>query len=74
MLRIFQFDEQFDAVFSNATLHWIKDQQKALQCIYNSLKQGGRLVFEMGGKHNIESIHNALKKALIEEGFNKQKN
>lgn len=65
----FSVDEKFDAVFSNATLHWINEQEKALRCIHNTLKSGGRFVFEMGGKHNIESIHNAVKKALSEEGF-----
>jgi trans-aconitate methyltransferase len=65
----FSFDKKFDAVFSNATFHWIKNQQQLLQSIYNNLKQGGRLVYEMGAKHNIESIHHALKKILIEEGF-----
>jgi trans-aconitate methyltransferase len=65
----FSFDEPFDAAFSNATFHWIKDQQQLLQCIYNNLRAGGRLVYEMGAKHNVESIHNAVKKVLIEEGF-----
>jgi trans-aconitate methyltransferase len=65
----FSFDEQFDAVFSNAAFHWIKDQQKVLQCIYDCLKPGGRLVYEMGAKHNIESIHKAVKKVMLEEGF-----
>ena len=65
----FLFDKKFDAVFSNATFHWIKNQQQVLQSIYNNLKEGGRLVYEMGGKHNIESIHNALKKVLFREGF-----
>lgn len=65
----FSFEKPFDAVFSNATFHWIKNQQQLLQSIYNSLKQGGRLVYEMGAKHNIDSIHNAVKKVLIEEGF-----
>jgi trans-aconitate methyltransferase len=65
----FSFDEKFDAVFSNATFHWIKNQQQLLQSVYNNLKQGGRLVYEMGAKHNIESIHTAVKKVLIEEGF-----
>ena len=64
----FSFDSKFDAVFSNATLHWINKQKETLQCIYNVLKKGGRFVFEMGGKHNIESIHNAIKKAMKEEG------
>jgi trans-aconitate methyltransferase len=65
----FYFDSKFDAAFSNATFHWIKDQQNALQCVYDSLKDGGRFVYEMGAKHNIESIHEAIKQALNEEGF-----
>ena len=65
----FSFDKKFDAAFSNATFHWIKNQQNVLQCIYDVLKSGGRLVYEMGAKRNIESIHNAIKKVLLEEGF-----
>ena len=65
----FSFDDEFDAAFSNATLHWINDQLKALQCINNSLKNGGRFVFEMGGRHNIESIHNAVRKAMEDAGL-----
>lgn len=70
----FSFDKKFDAAFSNATFHWIKDQQNVLQCIYDALKTGGRLVYEMGAIHNIESIHNAVKKVLIEEGFEENTN
>jgi trans-aconitate methyltransferase len=70
----FSFDKKFDAAFSNATFHWIKDQQKVIQCIYNSLKPGGRLVYEMGAKRNIESIHNAVKKVMQEEGFEENAN
>lgn len=65
----FSFDKKFDAAFSNAAFHWIKDQQSLLQCIYDSLKDGGRLVYEKGAKQNIASIHNAIKKILNEEGF-----
>jgi len=65
----FSFNEKFDAVFSNATFHWIKYHSKALKCIYNSLKQGGRFVYEMGAKHNVEKIHKAMKQVLIDEGF-----
>jgi trans-aconitate methyltransferase len=65
----FSFDKRFDAVFSNATFHWIKNQQQLVQNIYDVLKPGGRLVYEMGAKHNIKSIHNAVKKVLIDEGF-----
>jgi trans-aconitate methyltransferase len=65
----FSFDKKFDAAFSNATFHWIKNQQHVLQCIYHILKEGGRLVYEMGAKHNIESIHKAVRKVMLEEGF-----
>ncbi len=70
----FSFNKKFDAAFSNATFHWVKNQQDVLQCIYNVLKTGGRLVYEMGAKYNIESIHNAVKKAMIEEGFEARTN
>jgi len=65
----FSFDTAFDAVFSNATLHWINKAEDAIKCIYNNLKQGGRFVFEMGGKHNIKSIADAVKKVAEEEGL-----
>jgi trans-aconitate methyltransferase len=65
----FSFEKKFDAAFSNAVFHWIKDQEKLLECIYSNLKQGGRLVYEMGAKHNIENIHKAVKKVLLEDGF-----
>src|SRR5690349_10036713 len=68
----FSFEEKFDEAFSNATLHWINKQEEALHCICGALKQQGRFVFEMGGKHNIENIHDAIRCALIEEGIEDQ--
>jgi trans-aconitate methyltransferase len=65
----FSFDEKFDAAFSNAALHWISNQEEALQCICDALKQHGRFVFEMGGKHNIENIHCAISTEMMEEGL-----
>src|SRR5690349_1218807 len=49
----FSYEEKFDAIFSNATLHWVLECQKAIACIYNNLKpNGGRFVAEFGGKGN----------------------
>ncbi len=50
------FKDEFDAVFSNAMLHWVKQPQKALQCIFQALKPGGRFVAEFGGKGNVKLI------------------
>ena len=69
----FSFDKSFDAAFSNATFHWIKEQSKVLECIYKSLNKGGRLVYEMGAKHNVESIHNAVKLVLEKYGWKENK-
>jgi ubiquinone/menaquinone biosynthesis C-methylase UbiE len=54
------FNEEFDAVFSNATLHWVKPPNQALAGINRSLKLGGRFVAEFGGKGNVQAITDEL--------------
>jgi trans-aconitate methyltransferase len=61
--RNFQVDPSVDAVFSNAVLHWVKEADAAIQCIYQALKPGGRFVAEFGGKGNVQSITQALSNA-----------
>lgn len=63
-----KYNNEFDAVFSNAALHWVRDQREAIAAIARALKPGGRLVFEMGGRGNIQQIWNAAKQALSEMG------
>ncbi|MBD2457959.1 methyltransferase domain-containing protein [Nostoc sp. FACHB-87] len=67
--RNLQIDKLFDAVFSNATLHWIKEPDTAIASIYQALKPGGRFVAEFGGKGNVESIVQALYMALAKIGL-----
>ena len=43
------FDSEFDAVFSNAALHWMRDQDAVLAGVRSALKPRGRFVAEMGG-------------------------
>lgn len=68
--RDFQVHQPLDAVFSNATLHWVKEPEKAIACIYQELKPGGRFVAEFGGKGNIQAIAQALHMALETIGIN----
>lgn len=63
------YTNEFDAVFSNATLHWVKPPIQALHCIYQSLKQGGRFVAEFGGKGNVQTITDEIIKQIKEAGF-----
>lgn len=60
----FQFSQSFDAVFSNATLHWIQNPDAVIACIHRVLQPGGRFVAEFGGKGNIHHIVDALRNAL----------
>ena len=52
----FRTSEPFDAVFSNAALHWMKPPEPVVHAIVAALKPGGRLIAEFGGKGNIASI------------------
>jgi trans-aconitate methyltransferase len=65
----FYFGEPFDAVFSNATLHWIHDADAVMDCVYKSLKPGGRFVAELGGKGNMAHLIAATSKVLTKYGF-----
>ena len=66
--RDFRFDLPFDALFSNAALHWVKEPERAIVCIARALKPGGRFVAELGGKGNIRRIVGALGEACKEAG------
>lgn len=59
----------FDAVFSNAALHWVRGQDAMLAQVHRVLKPGGRFVAEMGGHGNIAAIHVALIAVLERHGF-----
>jgi trans-aconitate methyltransferase len=61
------YEQQFDAVFSNAALHWItgvSGQQAMLTGVHRALRPGGRFVAEMGGQGNIAAIRTALQATL----------
>jgi len=61
-------DKTFDAVFSNAALHWVRDQDAMIAQIDRVLKPGGRFVAEMGGHGNIAAIRVALMAVLARHG------
>jgi trans-aconitate methyltransferase len=63
------YSGEFDAVFSNAALHWMNDHDAVLEGIYRALKPGGRLVAECGGQGNIAAIRVALLAVLTARGI-----
>jgi len=64
-----KFTEAFDAVFSNATLHWILAKNRAARAIWFALKPGGRFAGEMGGEGNLTLLREALDDVLVLRGF-----
>jgi trans-aconitate methyltransferase len=58
----------FDAVFSNAALHWMKRADEVLAGVYSVLRPGGRFVAEMGGHACVQKIRTALVRALERRG------
>ena len=64
------FDQEFDAVFSNAVLHWIKhDPDAAIVSVYRALRHPGRFVGEMGGHGCVAAVNLALVVGLEKRGI-----
>ena len=63
------FEAEFDAVFSNAVLHWVRRAEDAAASMARALKPGGRLVLEMGGKGNVRAVLGASDRALRDLGI-----
>ena len=67
--RELPFDTEFDAVFSNAALHWIPDPDAAIDGVWKALKPGGRFVAECGGAGCVASIRESFAEALRTRGI-----
>ena len=63
------FDRQFDAIFSNAALHWMLDADAVAGSVHRALKPGGRFVGEMGGEGNIAILRRGIREVLTERGY-----
>ena len=62
-----KFDDRFDLIFSNAVLHWVKDQKPVIKGMFKSLKHGGRVLLQMGGKGNAAEIVELLSELQTEK-------
>ena len=64
------FNDRFDLIFSNAVLHWVTDQKPVIKGMFKSLKQGGRVLIQMGGKGNAARIVEVLSELTSEKKWN----
>ena len=63
------FDNDFDAVFSNAALHWMKRPDEVLRGVARALRPGGRFVAEFGGGDNVARVLDAVSTCLEDRGI-----
>lgn len=63
------FSAEFDAVFSNAALHWVRDHEAMLAGVHRALRTGGRFVAEFGGHGNIAAMQVAIRSVLAKRGW-----
>ena len=67
--RELRFSAEFDAVFSNAVLHWIPEAEQVIAGVAHALKPGGRFVAEFGGKGNIQRLVEGFHRAFSALGM-----
>jgi trans-aconitate 2-methyltransferase len=63
------YEAEFDVVFSNATLHWIKDHRKLLRNIFRSLKEHGMTRLQFAGDGNCSNLIRILKEVISQERY-----
>lgn len=63
------YENEFDAVFSNAVLHWVKSPVQALVEIHKSLQSGGRFIAEFGGEGNVKQITDCIMREKEKMGY-----
>jgi trans-aconitate methyltransferase len=63
------FDEEYDAVFSNAALHWMTRPAEVIAGVWRALRPGGHFVGEFGGHGNVATITTALEAELRARGI-----
>lgn len=64
-------EQEYDLVFSNATMHWITESEKMYSLLHKVLKPGGQLAVHQGGKGSYAGLHAAVKQAIINLKYEK---
>jgi trans-aconitate methyltransferase len=63
------FHEEFDVVFSNATLHWVRDHQRLYRNVKQALRPGGMLRFNFAGEGNCSRFFAVIREAMLLDGM-----
>ena len=64
-----KYIDEFDLIFSNATLHWVKDHKKLLKNVFKALKCNGTIRFNFAADGNCSYFYQVIKQAMTEEKY-----
>lgn len=65
------FINEFDLIFSNATLHWVKDHKKLLAKCYGALRENGIIRFNFAGNGNCSNFYRVIKEIICHKSYKK---
>jgi trans-aconitate methyltransferase len=68
-IRHLDFENQFELIFSNATLHWVFDHHLLLKSAYRALRIGGFIRFQFAGEGNCTNFENVIREAIAVKEF-----
>ncbi|MFC1636771.1 methyltransferase domain-containing protein [Planctomycetota bacterium] len=68
-INTMDFESEFDLVFSNATLHWIKDHRTLLRKVFKSLKDRGTARFQFAGEGNCSNLIRIVREVMSESPY-----
>lgn len=63
------FENEFDLIFSNAALHWIKNHNQLLKNAYKALKTHGKILWDFGGLGNCSSFFDVIQNKMLEDKY-----
>jgi len=68
-INMIHFHNEFNVIFSNATLHWIKDHKKLLYNSFMALKEGGILLWDFAGDGNCSNFYAVVQEKIQDENY-----
>lgn len=63
------FEKEFDLIFSNAALHWVKDHRRLLKNAYKALKTNGKILWDFGGAGNCANFIRVIQNIITEHPY-----
>lgn len=65
------FHNKFDIIFSNATLHWVKDHKRLLNNTFKALKDGGAILWDFAGDGNCSNFFGVIREKIQSDKYKK---